>query len=326
MQGKKEPKKINILTDNNLQGWGFVKIPRKLLCTDFWEGLTVERTWIALVILGNVNYRPKESTLKSGKKIIIQSGEMLTSYDNLAKKCGKGITKGNIRTALPYFEKYNFCTFKKVENQRQAPTLISVCNWYLYQGISQEKVTQDLTQGVTQDLIQEVTQDVTPTSVENTSIQDTIPKEVTQDLTQEVTQGVTQDLTRTKEIKEIKEIKDDKSSPTPSKKDTYNLEIEGIVDYLNLKSDKHFRASTKSTRKGISRRLNEGYTVNDFKQVIDLKAKEWKGTKWEKYLSPDTLFNPTKFEKYINEIPNNEPKEEYKGKAMSLDDIKKTMM
>ena len=119
---------------------------------------------------------------------------------------------------------------------------------------------------------------------------------------------------------------DDKSSDTPSKKDTYNSEIKEIVDYLNLKADKNFKVSTKSTRKGISRRLNEGYTVNDFKQVIDLKAKEWKGTKWEKYLSPDTLFNPTKFEKYINEIPNNEPKEEYKGKAMSLDDIKKTMM
>lgn len=74
-----------------------------------------------------------------------------------------------------------------------------------------------------------------------------------------------------------------------------------IIDYLNEKTGKKFKASSKATQKLINSRLNEGYTEDDFKNVIDKKSKEWLGTEWENYLAPDTLFRSTKFERYLNQ-------------------------
>ena len=50
-------------------------------------------------------------------------------------------------------------------------------------------------------------------------------------------------------------------------------------------------------------RIAEGYTVDDFKKVIDIKAEEWLGTEMDKYLNPSTLFRPSNFEKYLNQVP-----------------------
>jgi uncharacterized phage protein (TIGR02220 family) len=75
--------------------------------------------------------------------------------------------------------------------------------------------------------------------------------------------------------------------------------IATIVDYLNEKAGTNYRANTKNTVKHINARLTEGYTLEDFKAVIDKKCYEWKGTEMEQYLCPDTLFG-TKFEKYLN--------------------------
>ena len=41
--------------------------------------------------------------------------------------------------------------------------------------------------------------------------------------------------------------------------------------------------------------------MEDFKLVIDKKCKEWIGTEFEKYLTPETLFRPSNFEKYLNQ-------------------------
>ena len=74
---------------------------------------------------------------------------------------------------------------------------------------------------------------------------------------------------------------------------------EEIINYLNEKADKKYRANNKATQKHINARLTEGYTVDDFKTVIDKKCTEWKNTEMEQYLRPETLFG-TKFEGYLN--------------------------
>lgn len=71
-----------------------------------------------------------------------------------------------------------------------------------------------------------------------------------------------------------------------------------IVEYLNKKTGKNFRATAEKTQKHINARLREGYTVDDFKKVIENKVSEWKGTNMEQYLRPETLFG-TKFESYL---------------------------
>lgn len=77
---------------------------------------------------------------------------------------------------------------------------------------------------------------------------------------------------------------------------TYNQ----IIIYLNQKAGTSYRLGTRKTKDLIRARLNEGFTEADFYKVIDNKSKEWKGTEWEKYLRPQTLFG-TKFEAYLNQ-------------------------
>ena len=72
-----------------------------------------------------------------------------------------------------------------------------------------------------------------------------------------------------------------------------------IIFYLNEKAGMNYRAASKKTQSCIHARLAEGFTIEDFKIVIDKKCAEWIGTEYEKYLRPETLFG-TKFESYLN--------------------------
>ena len=73
-----------------------------------------------------------------------------------------------------------------------------------------------------------------------------------------------------------------------------------IISYLNEKAHTKYRHSSSKTKTLIKARLNEGFTEDDFKKVIDNKTAEWINTDMEKYLRPETLFG-TKFESYLNQ-------------------------
>ena len=77
-------------------------------------------------------------------------------------------------------------------------------------------------------------------------------------------------------------------------------EIKEIIQYLNDRCGTRYRYQTKGTQEHIMSRLKEGYTVDDFKMVIDKKFEEWHGTDMEKFLRPETLF-AGKFESYLNQ-------------------------
>ena len=72
-----------------------------------------------------------------------------------------------------------------------------------------------------------------------------------------------------------------------------------IISFLNLKAGTNYRPTTPKTKAAINARLSEGFTVDDFKTVIDKKCIEWLETEFEKYLRPETLFG-CKFEGYLN--------------------------
>lgn len=73
-----------------------------------------------------------------------------------------------------------------------------------------------------------------------------------------------------------------------------------IIDYLNSKANTNYRVNNKKTRASINARITEGFTVEDFKKVIDIKSAEWLNTNMQQYLRPETLFG-TKFEGYLNQ-------------------------
>jgi uncharacterized phage protein (TIGR02220 family) len=93
-----------------------------------------------------------------------------------------------------------------------------------------------------------------------------------------------------------------------------NRDINIIIEYLNNKIDSNYKSSSKKNRELIQARLNEKYTVEDFKKVIDNKVTEWTGTEFEKFLRPETLFS-NKFEGYLNQKQNvkQEKKKDYQN-------------
>ena len=77
--------------------------------------------------------------------------------------------------------------------------------------------------------------------------------------------------------------------------------IKEIIDYLNEKAGTKFRYNSKETVRHINARIKEGYTLEDFKHVVDVKVYNWKkDPKMSAFIRPQTLFG-TKMENYVNE-------------------------
>ncbi|UBH16377.1 conserved phage C-terminal domain-containing protein [Macrococcus armenti] len=76
-------------------------------------------------------------------------------------------------------------------------------------------------------------------------------------------------------------------------------QCEAIVNHLNLKTNSNYRFKAEKTKRLIKARMNDGFTVDDFKAVIDYQASLWLHNDMAKYLRPETLFG-TKFEGYLN--------------------------
>ena len=91
-----------------------------------------------------------------------------------------------------------------------------------------------------------------------------------------------------------------KEKPTKSINEQQGLAINAIITYLNEVTNKHYTTTNATTVRLIVARLNNGFTLEQFKYVIDVKAAHWMNTEMEKFLRPETLFG-NKFEGYLNE-------------------------
>ncbi|WP_156011257.1 conserved phage C-terminal domain-containing protein [Streptococcus ruminantium] len=81
---------------------------------------------------------------------------------------------------------------------------------------------------------------------------------------------------------------------------TKNKELWIPIAYLNQITEKRYKFIDK-TKKLLTARFKDGYTIEDFKQVIDVKTAEWKDNpNFSKYLRPETLFG-SKFDSYLNQ-------------------------
>ncbi|HFR3771224.1 TPA: conserved phage C-terminal domain-containing protein, partial [Streptococcus suis] len=82
-----------------------------------------------------------------------------------------------------------------------------------------------------------------------------------------------------------------------------NYSIYIPIQYLNQETGHTYKFIATHT-KFIQARYKDGYTLEDFKKVIDTKVAQWKNnTEMAKYLRPKTLFSPSNFDSYLNETP-----------------------
>lgn len=115
------------------------------------------------------------------------------------------------------------------------------------------------------------------------------------------------------ELPEVEWQQADKSTGNMSTDD-----IKVIVEYLNDKIGAHYKPNGKKMKELIHARMNEGYTVEDFKIVIDKKFKSWgNDPKMSLYLRPSTLFG-TRFGEYLNEYQAESPEQSGNNIFLSL--------
>lgn len=119
-------------------------------------------------------------------------------------------------------------------------------------------------------------------------------------------QGMTKDTPRTRQggLNEERGMRNDERGIRKDESSTLKSseEAKEVLDYLNDKAGKQYR-HTDENLEYIFQRLQEGFTIEKCKQVIDLKMQDDWFLDNPKYLSPETLFKPSNFERYLNEKP-----------------------
>lgn len=75
-----------------------------------------------------------------------------------------------------------------------------------------------------------------------------------------------------------------------------------ILTWLNQKAGKSFRP-VEANLALIRARLKDGVEPFQLKAIVSRKVREWAGTDQATYLRPATLFNKTKCEQYLGELP-----------------------
>lgn len=96
----------------------------------------------------------------------------------------------------------------------------------------------------------------------------------------------------------------EKNTQTNNRQEEKKKRIKYIVGRLNEILGTHYKSDSKVTVRHISARIDEGFSNEDFENVIITKFNDWQEDKrMKRYLRPETLFGP-KFESYLNEKIN----------------------
>ena len=92
--------------------------------------------------------------------------------------------------------------------------------------------------------------------------------------------------------------------------------FDDALDHLLNVTGRKFRTSPE-----LNARLKD-YSLDEVKQVIDYKARQWMGTDMQTYLRPQTLFNANKFESYLNDSMQNVKTIKTNNQSSSIDVLK----
>lgn len=113
---------------------GWICLYRDLLNKPIWKQGSMAQRIILITLLLMVNHEENEIFVNS-EKIIVKPGQTFTSLDKIAQKAGQGISTKAVRCALEKFEKMGFAASVGASGGR----LITIENWALYQGYSEDK-------------------------------------------------------------------------------------------------------------------------------------------------------------------------------------------
>lgn len=78
--------------------------------------------------------------------------------------------------------------------------------------------------------------------------------------------------------------------------------IKDVINYLNSVAGTRYWHGDYESTDCLFELVKQGYGYEDFKLVIDKKWSDWKGTEYQQYVRPQTLFGKN-FKKYLHEQP-----------------------
>lgn len=215
--------------------------------------------------------------LFKNEEIILAKGQLLITVKEIATELN--ISESKVNRILKKLE-----IEKQIERRTSnKKTLITVLNWEKYQSDEKQNEKQVKNERQTNDNRMENNRQTSEEQMKDERQTSGKPSYYNKEIKKETNE----------EEKEDEESKNEK-------KDTYLSERKQIIEYLNQKLGTRYRHGSDINKKYMNARLNEGYTVEDFCEVIDKKCREWQGTEQEKYLRPETLFG-NKFESYLNQ-------------------------
>lgn len=238
------------------------------------ENDAIFRIWIYLLSLAG-------KTNDSG--LVYLSNHIPYTEEMIASLCNRPIS--TVRLALKTFK--NFGMIELFDDN-----LIAISNWEKHQNIDGlEKIREQNRKR--QQVFREKQSNVTIT-LRNATEEEKNKKENKKKKREYIVEEnfVFPDYLSEKAIEEVKK----------GSQDNYNLRIP--IAYLNQVTGKSYKHVAKNINL-IKARYKEGFLLDDFKKVIDIKFAEWwKDDAMNKYIRPETLFG-TKFDGYLNQKPVN---------------------
>jgi len=259
-----------------LAGW--IKLHRKLMDNPIFDNPNLLRVWLWCLLKASYEHHQQMVGLQV---VDLEPGQFVTGRFKGANELG--INSSTFYKYLKTLEKMEMINLRSSNKM----TIVTIENWRKYQVEDGEMYQQNNNKITTQTLEKLEVMDsksnnkMTPETIENWGKGQVEDKEVYQQNNNKIT------------------TKEQQSNTNKNNKKDKNIYIP-IIDYLNEKANKNFRPTTKKTQSLINARIKEGFTLDDFKKVIDIKCSQWLDTEMEKYLRPETLFG-TKFEGYLNE-------------------------
>lgn len=267
-----------------MEGW--IKLHRQL--TDHWvwddKPYSKGQAWVDMLLMAN---HADKKIMIGGKPFQIEQGAFVTSENKLMERWGW--SKSKVRSFLSSLQNDSMIV-KKTDKKK---TTINIVNYSVFQFLETKKEPQKDQKKTTERPLKDRNKNVKNEKNVNKYIKDIVPTGTSPGKTTEEPTGTSPGQAT-------------ENAVTGTSPDCTDYDCQCVVDYLNLKAGTSFRSSSKDTRKHIRARFNEGYTLEDFYRVIDVKCEEWgdapvgEGKDMRPYLRPSTLFG-TKFEVYLNQ-------------------------
>ena len=214
----------------------------------------------------------------------------------------------SVRLAIATFKKFKMIS---VENSPEnlEEEILYITNWEKHQNTDQMEFIREQTR-------LRVQRFRAKNQLENKSVTEcSVTRNVTVTECNATDKDKEEDKDKNKNIKEKEKYKKEKEIPPfPPRGESpifdSEKEVIEILNYLNLKTNKNFSYKNKNNLQNIKARLKEGFTVEQLMSVVDKKTEEWlNDKKMNEFLNPETLFRPSKFEKYLNQkVPGQEVK------------------